>query len=100
MLGGQLHLRHTRQAHDSRLRRWRTPLIGGLLVVAIGAASFEPLAPTVLAPLGAPAVVMVPSLEPVAPVQPLVALPVVRAAPVAAPTLVTLPTAVPATPSR
>jgi hypothetical protein len=98
MLGGQLHLRHTRQAHDSRLRRWRTPLIGGLLVVAIGAASFEPLAPTVLAPLGAPAVLMVPALEPAA-VQPLAALPVARVAPVAAPTLVPLPTAVP-NPSR
>jgi Peptidase_C39 like family len=101
MLGGPLRLRHRREVHPgARPRRWRLALIGGLLVIAVGAACFEPLAPTVLAPLGAPAADVAPAIEqgalvPPAPPLPVPAPPVKLPAPLAAPTMVPLPTTVP-----
>jgi len=100
MLGGQMHLRQNREVHfGPRARRWRPTLIGGVVLLAIGAACFEPLAPTVLAPLGAPAVAVAPAVPlaveppPVQPVaQPTVSL---RLNVTAAPTMVPLPTPLP-----
>jgi hypothetical protein len=101
MSGGSLHLRRERQtAH----RSYRLPLIGGFLVVVVGAACFEPLAPTVLAPLSsAPSDLQaVPAPAPVAPIPVPVfvppAAPAARADPVVvppAPTMAPLPTSVP-----
>ncbi len=103
MLGGQLHLRQHREAHfGARQRRWRGPLLGSVLVFAVGAACFEPLAPTVLAPLGAPAVapaaIVVPAAEVPVPAQPPITIPLTVPKPAVvqpAPTMVPLPTAVP-----
>src|SRR3954452_19936816 len=103
MLGGQMHLRQHREMHfGARARRLRPTLIGVFILLAIGAACFEPLAPTVLAPLGAPVQAVAPptplaplAVEP-APVQP-VAQPTVglRLNITVAPTMVPLPTPLP-----
>src|SRR6266542_659311 len=97
MQGGELHLREYRL---TRSRRWRLPLVTGLVILVIGVAALEPLAPTVFAPsplvalAPAPAAVAVPEAPAVVQVLVPPAAPA-KAAPLALPTVAPIPTVAP-----
>ncbi len=97
MQGGELHLREYRL---TRSRRWRLPLVTGLVILVIGVAALEPLAPTVFAPsplvalAPAPAAVAVPEAPAVVQVLVPRAAPA-KAAPLALPTVAPIPTVAP-----
>src|SRR6266536_6051233 len=97
MQGGELHLREYRL---TRSRRWRLPLVTGLVILVIGVAALEPLAPTVFAPsplvalAPAPAAVAVPEAPAVVQVLVAPAAPA-KAAPLALPTVAPIPTVAP-----
>jgi hypothetical protein len=89
-----LHLRQQRARSIGRPRGPRLLLFGGLVAVGLGAATFEPLAPTVLAPLSpvveAPRPIVVPAVPTLVPPAPAVA-PALRVAPLAVATSVPRP---------